>query len=135
MSDVVVKVSDVMQTELVMIHGLASVRDAVAVMERHKVSSLVIERRQAGDEYGVVTVQDIAGKVIGMNRSTNRTSVYQIMTKPALTVHSHMNVRYALRMLSSFNINRALVLRDDELVGLVTMRDMVTGYIQRTEPS
>jgi len=135
MSDVVVKVSEVMQTELVMVDGLASVREAVAVMERHKVSSLVIERRQAGDEYGVVTVHDIAGKVIGMNRSTNRTSVYQIMTKPALTVYSDMNVRYALRMLSSFSINRALVLRDDELVGLVTMRDMVTGYIQRTEPT
>jgi CBS domain-containing protein len=134
MSDVVVKVSEVMQTKLVMVDGLASVREAVAVMERHKVSSLVIERRQAGDEYGIVTVQDIAGKVIGMNRSTNRTSVYQIMTKPALTVYSDMNVRYALRMLSSFKLTRALVLRDDELVGLVTMRDMVTGYIQHTEP-
>ena len=135
MSDVVVKVSDVMQTSLVLIDGLASVREAVAVMEKNRVSSLIIERRQAGDEYGVVTVHDIAGKVIGMDRSTNRTSVYQIMTKPALTVHSHMNVRYALRMLSRFNIARALVLRDDELVGLVTMRDMVNGYIARTEPS
>jgi signal-transduction protein with cAMP-binding, CBS, and nucleotidyltransferase domain len=110
------------------------VREAVAVMEKHGVSSLIIERRQSGDEYGVVTVHDIAGKVIGMNRSTNRTSVYQIMTKPALTVHSHMNVRYALRMMSQFSVNRALVLRDDELVGLVTMHDMVNGYIARTEP-
>lgn len=134
MSDVVVKVADVMKTTLFMIDGLASVREAIAEMERHGVSSLVIERRQSGDEHGIITVHDIAEKVIGANRSTNRTSVYQVMTKPALAVPSNMNVRYALRMLSRYHINRALVVRDDELVGLVTLRDMIVGYARRTEP-
>jgi len=134
MAQVVVKVSDVMKTTLRMVDGLASVREAIAVMERHGVSSLLIERRQSGDEYGVLTVHDIAEKVIGANRSTNRTSVYEGMTKPALTLPADMNVRYALRLLARLHINRALVLRDDQLVGLVTLRDMVVGYAQRTEP-
>jgi signal-transduction protein with cAMP-binding, CBS, and nucleotidyltransferase domain len=134
MSNVVVKVSDVMQAPVHIIDALASVRTAVTEMNRHGVSSLLIERRQAGDEYGVITVHDIAGEVIGKNRSTNRTSVYEVMTKPALTVHAGMNVKYAIRILCRFNINRALVLRDDELVGLVTLRDMVVGYVRATEP-
>ena len=89
---------------------------------------MLIERRHPGDEHGVVTVRDIARKVIAANRSVTRTSVYEVMTKPALTVSADMNVKYAIRLLSRFEINRALVTRDDELIGLVTLRDMVVGY-------
>jgi signal-transduction protein with cAMP-binding, CBS, and nucleotidyltransferase domain len=103
-------------------------------MNRLGVSSLVIERRNSGDEYGVVTVRDIAAKVIAKHRSVARRSVYEVMSKPALTVAADMNVKYAIRMLSRFAINRALVTRDDELVGLVTLRDMVLGYAGKTEP-
>ena len=50
------------------------------------------------------------------------------------TVTAEMNVKYALRLLARFGINRALVTRDGELVGLVTLRDMVVGYAGSTEP-
>ncbi len=134
MPDPVVKVADVMQTSLHIVNGLASVRDAIGEMSRLGVSSLLIERRHAGDEYGVVTVRDIASKVIGASRSVVRTSVYEVMTKPALTVTPEMNVKYAIRLLARFAINRALVTSDGELVGLVTLRDLVVGYASRTEP-
>ena len=128
MSDTGVKVADVMQTSLHKVDGLSSVEDAISEMSRLGVSSLLIERRHAGDEFGVVTMRDIAKKVVGVSKSTARTSVYEVMTKPALTVAAEMNVKYAIRLLSRFGINRALVTRDNELVGLVTLRDMVIGY-------
>ncbi len=133
MADPVVKVADVMQTSLHTVDGLASVQDAIGDMSRLGVSSLVIERRHSGDEYGVVTVRDIASKVVAVSRSVARTSVYEVMTKPALTVTSEMNVKYAIRLLARYGISRALVTRDGELVGLVTLRDMVVGYAGRTE--
>jgi CBS domain-containing protein len=132
--DKVIKVSDVMQTTLHMVSGLSSVSDAIGEMSRLGVSSLLIERRDIGDEYGVVTMRDIARKVVGVSRSAARTSVYEVMTKPALTVAADMNVKYAIRLLSRFEINRALVTRDDALVGLVTLRDLVVGYAAGVEP-
>ena len=134
MPEPLVKVEDVMQTSLHTVNGLASVQEAIGEMRRLGVSSLVIERRNAGDEYGVVTVRDIASKVVAVSRSVARTSVYEVMTKPALTVAAGMNVKYAIRLLARFAINRALVTRDGELVGLVTLRDLVVGYAGRTEP-
>jgi len=134
MPEPVVKVEDVMKTSLHTVNGLASVQEAIGEMRRLGVSSLVIERRNAGDEYGVVTVRDIASKVVAVSRSVARTSVYEVMTKPALTVAAGMNVKYAIRLLARFAINRALVTRDGELVGLVTLRDLVVGYAGRTEP-
>ena len=128
MDNEIVKVTDVMQTSLHMIDGVASVASAIAEMGRLKVSSLIISRRHEGDEYGVVTVHDIAARVVGANRSAERTSVYQIMTKPALTINADMHVKYAIRLLARLGLSRALVMRDNEVVGLVTLRDLVLGY-------
>jgi len=133
MPDPIVKVADLMRTTLHTIDGLASVQNAIEEMSRLGVSSLVIERRHPGDEHGLVTVRDIASKVVGSSRSAARTSVYEIMTKPALSVAAEMNAKYAIRLLSRFGINRALVTRGDELVGLVTLRDLVVGYAAKVE--
>jgi len=66
--------------------------------------------------------------VIAENRSAERTSVYQVMTKPALTLSAEMNVRYAIRLLVRLGMTRALVTRNDALAGLVTLRDLVVGH-------
>lgn len=125
----VVKVSDVMRTTLHMVSGLASVREAIEEMNRLSVSSLVIERRDEHDEFGVITVHDIASDVVAVNKSTERTSVYEVMTKPALTLDSEMNAKYAIRLLSRFGLTRALVIHGKELLGIVTLRDLVLGYM------
>lgn len=130
----VVRVSDVMQTSLHMVSGLASVQEAIAVMNRHSVSSLIIERRDGDDEYGVITVHDIASRVVAVNKSTRRTSIYEVMTKPALALDAAMNAKYAIRLLSRFHLTRALVTKGDELAGIVTLRDMVLGYLDEAEP-
>ena len=75
------RVGDVMTDSPHIIQGLASVRTAIELMHEKHVSSLVIEKRHEGDEYGMVTVHDIADKVIGADRSLERTSVYEIMSK------------------------------------------------------
>ncbi len=65
----IVKVADVMQFSLHMVDGVASVASAIAGMGRLQVSSLVIERRHEGDEYGGVTVHDIAARLsVPINR-------------------------------------------------------------------
>lgn len=123
-----VKVEDVMQTSVHMINGLASAMDAIIEMTQHNVSSLVIDRRHDGDEYGVVTVVEIASRVVAENRSLERTNVYEIMNKPTLTLDPKMNVKYAIRLLSQLGHRRALVASDTGVLGFVTLRDMVLSY-------
>ena len=121
----IVRVADVMQTSLHMVSGLSSVTDALKLMREERVSSLIIERRDEDDEYGIVTILNIAAKVVAENRSADRTSVYQIMTKPALTLSADMNVKYAIRLLARLGLTRALVTKGKHIEGLVTLRDLV----------
>ncbi len=110
------------------VDGLATVREALNRMRQAKVRSLVVERRRPGDEFGIVVVSDIANKVLARNRSLDRTNVYEIMSKPVLTVDSAMEIKYAIRLLSKFGLSRSLVVDKNEPVGFVTLRDMVFRY-------
>ncbi len=123
-SEIIVRIGDVMTASPRVIDGLASVREAIEVMRAEHVSSLIIDKRHEADEYGMVGVHDIAEQVIGIDRSVDRTSVYEIMSKPVLTVDKQMTVKYAIRLLTRFRLNRALVVEHGSMVGIVTLRDM-----------
>ncbi len=126
-------VGAVMTRDLHVVDGLASVREALDLMNRHGVSSLVIDRRHEGDEFGIVTVREIAEKVVSIDRSVDRTSVYEVMRKPVLTVSTQMNIKYAIRLLTRFGVGRALVTDEGRMVGLVTLRDMTLRAVSPPE--
>ena len=87
-----IQVREVMTDMPVPVDGLATVREALNSMREANVRSVVVERRRPGDEYGIVVVSDIANKVIARNRSLDRTNVYEIMSKPVLTVDASMEI-------------------------------------------
>lgn len=123
------RIIDVMTPNPTLIDGLATVRQALNNMKDNGLSSLVINRRDDDDEYGLITVRDIAEKLIGQNRSLDRASVYEIMTKPVLTLEGRMQLRYAVRLLTRLGTSRALVVDKGELKGIVTLRDMTLRYV------
>ena len=126
-----VTAGEVMTPSVQTIDGLASVQEALDLMREHGISSLVIDRRHDGDEYGLLVVTDIATKLIAEDRSPERTNVYEIMSKPVLTVYRHMDIKYVIRLLARFGVSRALVTDHDALVGMVTLRDLVLRYMPR----
>ncbi len=124
-----VRVRDLMVEELHTIDGLATVADAMALMRRHRVSSLVVDRRTEDDELGLIVVADIARDVIADNRAPERVNVYEIMSKPLLTVPEDMLTRYAVRLLARFGLSRAVVVDyDRNAIGMVSLRDLIMGY-------
>ena len=121
-----VKVSDVMTASAHVIDRSATVTEAIRSMRRLGVSPLIVERRDDADEFGVITINDIAREVITKDHAPDRVNVYEVMSKPVLTVPTDMNIKYAVRMLVEFGPSRAIVVGSDrEPVGIVTLRDMV----------
>ena len=122
------RVEGAMITDLYSIDGLAAVGEAMQMMKQHHVSSLVVERRDGDDEVGLVEVADIAKEVIAKNRAPDRVSVYEVMTKPVVTLPPGMRVRYAVRLLARLGLSRAVVVDESRnAVGMVTLRDLVLG--------
>lgn len=121
-----VRVSDAMTPSVRMIDAMASIKDAIQAMREAGVSSLVVKRRDDADEYGLLSVADIASEVIAANRSIERVNVYEIMVKPVLALPAEMQVKYGVRLLVRYGLSRALVTdHERHPVGIVTLRDLV----------
>jgi CBS domain-containing protein len=127
----VITVGDVMTPNVRTIGRMATVREAITVLRDAGLSSLAVERHDAADAYGLVAVHDIAREVIAKDRSPDRVNVYEIMTKPVLTLPPDMNIKYAARLLASFKLSRALVVDSSRApIGIVTLRDMVLRHAE-----
>ncbi len=121
-----VKVAEVMTSAIRTVKRTATVQDAIDTMRDEEVSSLVVERRDEHDEYGLVGITDIARDVMARDRAPGRVNVYEVMSKPVITVHGEMDIKYAMRLLTKYHISRALVVDDKrDPIGIVTLRDMV----------
>lgn len=129
MSDALGRVRDVMATDLHSIDGLATVADALAMLRREGVSSLVVERRDHDDEVGLVEIADVA-RMVAENRALERVNVYEIMNKPVVTLPADMLARYAVRLLVDLGLTRAVVVdAARDAVGMATLRDLVLAHI------
>ncbi len=120
-----VRVRDVMKTEFDRIDGIMTVADALRNMKHAEVRALLVNKRHADDEFGIVFLSDIARHVLAKDRSPERVNIYEIMTKPALTVSPQMDIRYCARLLGRFNVYRALVIENDDVIGIVGFTDIV----------
>ena len=125
-----IRVGDVMGSKLYAIDRLATVAEAMALMKQYEVSSLAVNRRDDDDEFGLLVVSDIAREVIAQNRAPERVNVYEIMSKPVLTLPSAMLARYAVRLLVRFELSRAVVVdHERNPLGMVTLRDLVLSHV------
>ena len=125
-----IRVGDFMFSELHRVEGLATVAEAMALMKGHGVSSLAVNRRDEDDEFGIVVVSDIAREVIAKNRAPERVHVYEVMSKPVLTLPADMQARYAVRLLVRFDVSRAVVVdHQRNPLGIVSLRDLVLGHV------
>ena len=118
-------VRNCMRTNVTFVDGRLDVLQALKVMKREGTTSLMVNRRDDKDEYGLVLFSDIAKKVIAKNRAPERVNVYEIMAKPVITVRPDMEIRYCARLFEKFGINTAPVAENGEIVGMVSYYRLV----------
>lgn len=124
----IIRVKDVMTKEVITIDGMAKASEAAALMRSNKTYGLLVNKRHPDDEWGIVVVQDLIKGVMLAGRSADDVHVYEIMTKPVITVPAQMDIRYAVRLIYRSGIRRAPVLEDGELVGMISLSSLVLDY-------
>jgi predicted transcriptional regulator len=121
----VVRVRDVMKAELDIVDGMLTVTEALKSMKYPDTRTLIVDKRHDDDEYGVVMFRDMAKKVLARNQSPNRVNIYEIMSKPVISVHPDMDIKYCTRLFDRFGLSRSPVIEDQKIIGLVSYTDIV----------
>jgi CBS domain-containing protein len=127
-----VRVKDVMKTDFGTIDGIATVAEALKKMKTLKTAVLIVNKRNEDDEYGMLTSGDIARHVLAKDRAPDRVNVYEIMSKPVISVHPDMDIRYCSRLFANYNLVRAPVLENNQVVGMVSPNSLVLDGLYKT---
>ncbi|ADN76758.1 putative signal transduction protein with CBS domains [Ferrimonas balearica DSM 9799] len=120
-----VTVQQVMTHRFVALDGIATVAEGVRQLREAGADALIINKRDSHDEYGLVLLSDIGKQVVARDRAADRVNLYEVMTKPVVSVSPQMDIRYCARLFERFSINQAPVEEAGAIVGLVSYRDLV----------
>ncbi|CAM5355244.1 CBS domain-containing protein [Thauera mechernichensis] len=123
-------VKDIMLREVVTVSPFATIREAMRVMKQNKVKSLVVEKRDAHDAYGIITYTNILKTIVAEEGDIDLVNVYDICAKPALTISRELDVKHAARLMVNIGVRRLLVTSSNELAGIVTMSDIVGAILK-----
>jgi len=116
---------DVMTHRVVMIDGMATAKDAVEIMRKEKVESLIIKKRHPQDVCGIVYVHDFIKGVIIMDKTSEEVNVFEIMTKPLISIPADMDVRYVANLMINVGLQMAPVEENGEYIGIVSLSDLI----------
>jgi predicted transcriptional regulator len=104
---------------------MLTVKDALLGMRFPETRALLIDKRNSDDEYGIVLIADIAKHVVAADRSPDRVNLYEIMSKPVISVDPEMNIRYCARMMQRFGLSLTPVIEGEKILGVVSYHEMV----------
>ncbi len=116
---------DIASNEVYYIDGLATVDEAIQMMKSKNVDFLFIQKRNEADANGIVVISDIIRGVISRDLKPSEVSVYEIMTKPAISIPASLNCKYVSRFLINAKINAAPVEENGTYMGAIHLRDIV----------
>lgn len=129
------RVGEMMTADPVTIDGMATINEALTIMRERGISCLVVRRRDAGDEYGLLLISDIARAVATNSRPISRIQVHELMQKPAPAVDAGMKLRYAIRYMTRYGISHSVVLSGRDLAGIVSLRDITIRFLEKGDPA
>ena len=113
--------------QIISVDPESSVLDAIKIMADKKVGALIV--MQDGKLGGIVTERDYARKVIIKGRSSETTRVDEIMTANVHTTTSDKTVEHCMGVMSEGRFRHLPVVEDDEVVGIISIGDLVQAII------
>lgn len=126
-------VKDVMVRDVVSVSPFATLREAMSLMKKHGVKSLVVEKQSEHDAYGLITYTNILKTVISEDGDIDLLNVYDTCAKPVISVGESLAIKHVATLMAEHRVKRLLVLRDNELMGFVVMDDIMAALLDTIE--
>ena len=123
-------VRDIMVREVATISPLATLREAMQAMRDRKVKSLVVDKQNEHDAFGIITYSTILRTIVAEEGDIDLINVYDVCDKPVITIAAGIELKYVARLMVRRDIRRLVVTRDNELEGIVSMHDIVGSILE-----
>jgi CBS domain-containing protein len=108
-----------------------SVYEALELMADKDIGAVLV--LEGGRIAGIFSERDYARKIILKGKASRDTPVREIMTSDVLYVRPEQSVAECMALMTNKHIRHLPVLAGDELIGLISIGDVVKGIIDEQE--
>jgi CBS domain-containing protein len=126
--------SDVLRTKGTDVFSIAptdNVHDAMSLMNDKGVGALLVT---TGDGVaGILSERDVARKITLTGKVARQTAASEIMTERVACAAPDLNIRDAMQMMTDLRVRHLPIVRGAEIVGLVSIGDLVKAIIDDQE--
>ncbi|MBK0370250.1 CBS domain-containing protein [Flavobacterium agrisoli] len=114
--------------EVFSVHSATTVYEALQVMSEKNIGAILII--DGTELKGIFSERDYARKIVLKDKTSRETPVSAIMESTVFTVKESDDLETCMGMMSGKRIRHLPVVRDDTVVGLVSVGDVVKAIIE-----
>ncbi len=122
---------EVMNRNVFIVSPLATVQEAVEKMIECGCGTVIVDRADEDDAYGIVTFQEIVYRVVAKSLSPTRTRVGDIQIKPLIVVNPTLRLPFVAQLLARVGIQNAIVIDEHKLVGVISSSDVAKALVMK----
>jgi CBS domain-containing protein len=105
----------------------ATVFDAIQLMANKNIGALPV--MSGGRLIGIFTERDYTRKIALAGKTSRQTSVKEVLSPDVITVAPDESVEECMKLMTEHRIRHLPVLQNDEVVGLISIGDLVNWII------
>lgn len=114
---------DIMSRPVITVETETNVRDAAMLMSEKGIGCVVVVKR--GRPVGIVTERDLLERIVASCKDPCEVRVGEVMSTPLITIQRDAGILDAIRKMREMNIRRLVVMEDDNLVGIISSKDLL----------
>ena len=99
-----------------------SVYEVARIMRNKNIGSVLV--RIDKHKYGMATERDMLKKIVAEAKNPKEVRIKEIMTELQYTINHDASEEEASEMFNKFPIRRLPVVKDGEIIGIITSRDL-----------
>jgi CBS domain-containing protein len=135
MSDSHIVARDIMVTRLVTLSPEMKLREAAKLLLKNRISGAPVVNDR-GELIGVFSEQDVMSALIdAVYDELPSSEVGKFMSRDVYTIHEDMDLLAIAQIFQSRGFRRLPVVRDQQLVGQISRRDVMAAVIKMLEPT
>ncbi|MGA9175936.1 MAG: CBS domain-containing protein [Desulfobacterales bacterium] len=114
-------------TDIWSIEPLTTAYNALQIMAEKNVGALLVMEKEK--LVGIFSERDYARKVILKEKSSKNTSVGELMTREVIYIDANSTMEESMALMTAKRIRHLPVLKNNQLIGIVTLGDVVRQII------
>jgi CBS domain-containing protein len=114
---------DLMVTKVITTKKDSTVEEAVKLMNKHEIGCLIVTENDR--PIGILTERDLLKRILARSKDLKRMRFEEVMSTPLISVEPNVQVGDASRLMFQKNIKKMPIVKEGELLGLVTLTDIL----------